>query len=189
MQGGQGQELWQNRVLALVLSCPGAKYGGFEMPSNREVQRIQDQLRRSHQGPAWHGPSLDEILQGVDAVAAIARPIPQAHSIWELVLHVAGWETAAVRGIEGRAAVLTEEENFPQVAESTAAAWHRALQTINSSHQRLQEAIGGLSDDDLRKTVRGSQTEYSIYGLLHGVIQHNLYHAGQMALLKKAVRL
>lgn len=155
------------------------------MAANSEVKRIQDQLRRSHQGPAWHGPSLDEILQGVDARRASARPLPNAHSIWELVLHVAGWEIAAVRGVEGRAALLSDEEDFPQVPETSQAAWKQALQTLNSSHQRLQEAIGRLSDEDLERAVKGLQTKYSLYGLLHGVIQHNLYHAGQMALLKK----
>ena len=128
-----------------------------------------------------------EILKGVDARTASARPLPQAHSIWELALHVAGWEIAAVRGIEGRAAVLSEEENFPPIPELSEADWQQALQTLHSSHQRLQEAIGRLSDDDLERPVKGLQTTYSFYGLLHGVIQHNLYHAGQMAMLKKAL--
>ncbi len=159
------------------------------MASNSEVKRIQDQLRRSHQGPAWHGPSLDEILEGVVARTAAARPLPHTHNIWGLVLHVAGWEIAAVRGLEGRPAVLSEKENFPQIPDSSPKAWQQALQTLQSSHHCLQEAIGRLDDEDLKEMVKGLQSQYSFYGLLHGVVQHNLYHAGQMAVLKKAARL
>ena len=159
------------------------------MPTNTEVKRIQDQLRRSHEGPAWHGPALDEILDGVDARMAAARPLSEAHNIWELVLHVAGWEIAALRGLEGRPAVLSDQENFPETPDLSEAAWQQARQTLQSSHHRLQEAIGRLSDDNLTEMVKGLQSKYSFYGLLHGVVQHNLYHAGQMAVMKKAVRL
>ena len=150
-----------------------------------EIRRIKSQLRRAFEGEAWHGPSVLELLKDVTAEQAAAHPIGGAHSIWELALHIATWERFVRRRIvEATALEPTDDENFPTVHDTSDAAWHAAVEEIRQNHAALLETVGGLDDEKLPEIVSGKP--YSVYFMLHGVIQHNLYHAGQIALLKKA---
>ena len=148
-----------------------------------EIQRIADQLRRAYEGEAWHGPSLRELLSSVTAEQAARRPLPQAHTIWELILHIAAWESIVRRRLGGEAVEATPEQDWPPVRDTSDAAWKKTLEELARSHLALRESVAALSDDQLRQKVAGQN--YSIYGMLHGLIQHDLYHAGQIALLKK----
>ena len=148
-----------------------------------EIDRIRDQMRRALEGQAWHGPSLIELLSGVDAARAAARPLAGAHSIWEITLHVAAWKDAARRRIEGEAAELLGEDDWPPVRDASEQGWQATLERLERTHQALDRAAAGLDDARLLGPVPGR--EYSIYFLLHGVLQHDLYHAGQIAILKK----
>ena len=150
-----------------------------------EIQRIADQLRRAYEGEAWHGPSLRELLSSVTAEQAARRPLPQAHTIWELILHIAAWESIVRRRLGGEAVEATPEQDWPPVRDTSDAAWKKTLEELARSHLALRESVAALSDDQLRQKVAGQN--YSIYGMLHGLIQHDLYHAGQIALLKKAL--
>lgn len=147
-------------------------------------EAIIDQLHRAYAGEAWHGPSLREILTGVAAPVAKAKPIPGAHSIWELVLHINAWMIAARRRLAGDPAELSAKEDWPAIASHTEDAWQQTLAALEREHTALREAIRQLSDDELRAKIPGA--DYSATFMLNGVIQHNLYHAGQIALLKKA---
>ncbi len=152
-----------------------------------ETHRINSQLKRAQEGQAWHGPSLRETLDGVTPEQAGARPIPNAHSIWELVNHIIAWERIALRRLEGESQIeIPEEINFPPVNDLSEDAWKSTLQSLEASHRSLRDGVKILDDARLQEIAPG--TNYSIYVLLHGVIQHNLYHAGQIALLKKAVQ-
>jgi uncharacterized damage-inducible protein DinB len=150
-----------------------------------EIERIADQHRRSYEGEAWHGPSLRELRDGVTAEQAARRVVANAHSIWELVLHIAVWESVVRRRLEGEALEPTGEEDWPPVRETTAAAWKKTLDDLERGHVSLRQAIASLGDARLEDTVPGKS--YSVYFMLHGLVQHNLYHAGQIAILKKAV--
>jgi len=150
-----------------------------------EVVRIVKQFQRGFEGQAWHGPALLELLNGVDARDAAARPIPSAHSIWEIVLHIAAWKGAGVRRLKGDRAELSDAEDWPSVAETTDEAWQNAKAGLTKIHQQLLEAIGRLDDPRLDEPiVEGLST---VYATLHGILQHDLYHAGQIAILKKAL--
>ena len=152
-----------------------------------EATRIADQLRRAFDGEAWHGDSLLEILEGVTAAQAAARPVASAHTIWELVLHIAAWDGAALRRLGGAAVELADAENFPPVPDVSDAAWHAAKAQLRNTHQDLIAAVVDLPDARLFEVVPGKQgTHYTFYYMLHGVAQHEAYHAGQIALLKKA---
>jgi uncharacterized damage-inducible protein DinB len=148
-----------------------------------ETARIADQLRRAFGGEAWHGDSLFEILAGVTAAQAAARPINNAHSIWELVLHVAAWDGAVRRRLGGAALTLSDEQNFPPVTDTSESAWRKALEDARRGHDELVTAVSALPDSCLGERVPGEN--HDIYQKLHGVVQHELYHAGQIALLKK----
>ncbi|HQR31387.1 MAG TPA: DinB family protein [Blastocatellia bacterium] len=153
-----------------------------------ETHRINSQLKRAYQGEAWHGPSVRELLNGVTAEQAAARPIPNAHSIWELVNHIIAWEQITRRRLEGDPVKNpTNEMNFPPVNDSSETAWQTTLQALATSNQALRDAIKKIDDAKLEEIV--PEAIYSNYAMLHGVIQHDLYHAGQIALLKKASNL
>ena len=150
-----------------------------------ETERILDQLKRAYKGGAWHGPSVQETLAGISAEMAAARPISSAHSIWEVVLHIAAWEAAVARRLEGDRAQLPSEEDWPPVIEMSEAAWSEAKQTLEQSHDSLVAAVSRLDETKLDQAILPEMS--SIYVTLHGVIQHDLYHGGQIAILKKAL--
>jgi uncharacterized damage-inducible protein DinB len=151
--------------------------------SQSEAERIADQLRRAFDGGAWHGPALLELLDDVDAATAAARPLPQVHTIWELVLHVAAWDRAGLRRLSGKVCQLKGKANFPLMPEPTEKAWRDAVEAAKRTHQALVQTVAGLTDKRLRDPVPGKK--YDFYYMLHGIAQHELYHAGQMAILKK----
>lgn len=148
-----------------------------------EARRIAEQHYSAHHGEAWHGPAVQEIIAGVDAGTASARPIPDGNTIWEIVHHITAWNDAARRRAGGEPVRLTDEEDWPAVSDPSDAAWHSSVAELGRAAEALRRTIEDLSDEALESTVVGQ--EYSVYSLLHGVIQHDLYHAGQIALLKK----
>jgi uncharacterized damage-inducible protein DinB len=152
--------------------------------SRVEAGKTAEQLRRAFEGDAWHGPALLELLEDVDATAAAAKPLPDVHSIWELLLHVAAWDGAALRRLGGKKTQLKGDKNFPRVPEPTETAWRKAVAEAKRIHDDLVRTVAGLPDKRLRDRVPGKN--YDFYFMLHGVAQHELYHAGQMAILKKA---
>jgi len=149
-----------------------------------ECTRIADQLRRAFDGSAWHGPALLQLLKNVNAATAAAKPLRNVHSIWELVLHIAAWDAAVLRRLGGAKARLSAAQNFPRVPRPTEAAWRDAIAQTNRAHGALVKAVAALPDSRLRDRVPGKS--YDFYHMLNGVAQHELYHAGQIAILKKA---
>jgi uncharacterized damage-inducible protein DinB len=152
-----------------------------------EVERILDQLKRAYEGNAWHGPAVREVLAGVSAAQAHARPLQNAHTIWELVQHIAVWEAVGVRRLSGDPAevVISSPEDWPPADDTSEAAWEEARTALDRGHQKLVEAISRVSESQLVQPILEGKS--SVYVTLHGIIQHDLYHAGQIALLKKAV--
>ena len=152
-----------------------------------EIARILDQLKRAYEGNAWHGPSVREVLAGVTASQAHARPLPNAHSIWELVQHIAVWEGAGRRRLEGdRAAIdISSPDDWPPADDTSEAAWEQAKAALDRGHEALREAIARTDESRLDEPILEGMS--TVYVTLHGVIQHDLYHAGQIAMLKKAL--
>jgi len=151
-----------------------------------ESARIADQLHRAFAGGAWHGPALRQLLRGVTAKQASARPLRGAHTIWELVLHITAWKRAVLRRMQGKAASLSPSENFPPMPRATPANWKETQAALRTAQNDLHRAMSALPESRLKKIVPGKR--YSVYFMLHGLVQHDLYHAGQIALLKKAKR-
>jgi uncharacterized damage-inducible protein DinB len=170
--------------------------GGAAMGNSNETARIADQLHRAlvggndeAEGDAWHGPAVETLLADVDASRAAARPVPGAHSIWELVQHMTVWlETVRRRLEENRAIEPAPEENWaPVPAPSGEEAWRRTLERHRRAGEDLRRLAASLQDSRLEQGVAGK--DYDAYVMLHGIVQHELYHAGQIALLKKALGL
>ena len=154
-----------------------------------ETFRLADQIRRAFEGNAWHGDSVLELLAGVNAAPAAARPIKNAHSIWEILLHIAAWDDDVVRRIGGTVVEVTDEQNFPTIKDTSEAAWTQAIESTKKAHNELIKAVAAFPDSRLTEQVPGkSQKYYNFYYLFTGIVQHELYHAGQIALLKKAAQ-
>lgn len=160
-----------------------------EQLSTTEVERIRDQCRRAFDGEAWHGPSVLQLLNGITAQQAASHPIPGAHSIWELTLHIAAWESACRRRLEGDRAQLTDAEDWQPINDMSEAAWESTKQSLIENHRELLNAIGKLDESRLNEPIiKDPNTPFSsVYVTLHGGVQHDLYHAGQIAMLKKAL--
>ena len=149
-----------------------------------EAVRIADQLRRAFDGSAWHGPALLELLKDVDAATAAAKPLADVHSIWELVLHIAAWDEAGLHRLSGEKWQPVGLLNFPRMTTVTEGAWRKAIAATKRTHETLVKTVARLPDSRLWERVPGKR--YDFYHLLHGIAQHELYHAGQIAILKKA---
>ena len=154
----------------------------------REVERIADQLRRAHEGGAWHGPAVDELLRGITAEQAAARHVEGAHSVWELVAHIEAWERAVLRRLGGDAAQIYQtEEDWSAPAEASEEGWAAARRKLKETYVALREAVLGLDDEGLDEPILPNMS--TVYVSLHGAVQHTLYHAGQIALVRKALGL
>jgi len=149
------------------------------------AKRLANHIERTVTGPMWHGPALAHVLDGVTADQAAAHPVPGAHSIWEIVLHVTAWVDIGRARVGGdRTGDPTSEEDWPPVAASGAADWQATVNRLAASHRELAAAVRGLSDEALDADVK--HLDYSVDVLLHGIIEHGTYHGGQIMLLRKA---
>lgn len=150
-----------------------------------EPQRIADQLRRAMEGPAWHGLPLDALLEDVTREQAAAHPIAGAHSIWEIALHLTAWHDTVTERLRGDPVVQPRVGDWPTVPETTDKMWRATREALSHSARRLGEAIAHATADQLDR--RPPPSESTTYETCHGAVQHDLYRAGQIAVLKKAL--
>ncbi len=149
----------------------------------RETERMAEELRLLFEGPSWLGLSIDSLLAGISGESASSRPIGNAHTIWELVLHVAAWiRIARLRLTASSPVEATESENWPVASGD----WRNAVAGLRTEAAALQEAIVVFPPDRLEEFALAGESQ-TFYVLLHGVIQHSAYHAGQIAVLKKVI--
>ena len=151
-----------------------------------EVDRLQDQLRRALEGEAWHGPSILELLAGVSAAQAASHPIAGAHSIWELVLHLRSDYDLVLRRLAGDGSKLVPAEGWPALPAPTEENWQQAVRELELRSAKLRKAVLDFPDERLDDQLV-PEVPYTAYTQFSGVTQHNLYHAGQIALLKRAL--
>jgi hypothetical protein len=143
-------------------------------------------VRQTVTGPMWHGPSLNEALEGLNYVAANSRSVGGAHSIWELALHIASWADIARTRLGERALPdPPRSRDWPPVPAPSPSAWRQAVEQIGSSYDALANHVEWLKSEDLARMVPGR--DYTVETMIRGVIEHGVYHAGQIAILKKAL--
>lgn len=149
-------------------------------------QRVADAIERSVSGPMWHGSALADLVDEVTAEQAARRAIPGAHTIWELVLHVTAWtEIARERLIGSANADPTPDEDWPPVPDQSPEAWRATLERLKTAHRELAADVAKLGDSDLIGRVPGK--DHTVLTMVHGIIEHDAYHGGQIAILKKAL--
>ena len=155
-----------------------------------EIDRIVDELQREHEGDPWHGSPLRHLLRGITCEIAAARPIRSVRSVWEIVLHITAWKNEVRRRLSGAPAGDPEDGDWPEVPSPTPEAWKGALERLEAAQQSLVAAVKALPESRLFEPTNDPRnrelgTGVSHYVLLHGIVQHDVYHAGQIALVKK----
>ena len=144
------------------------------------IERLIDQLNRAWGGDAWHGPPLRPLLDGISETESRERPLASAHTIAEITAHLTVWIDVVTRRLHGEVVVPSAEEDWPRCARFSA-----AIAELEAAHGRLLDTLARMSPESLDDPVPGER--YTAYVMLEGIIQHNLYHAGQIALLKKSL--
>ena len=149
-----------------------------------EIERIADQLERGFDGDAWHGDPLLKILEGVTAKQAAAAPVKNAHSIWEIVNHIRAWRSAVEARLNGQVRELAGAADWPPVGDTSDTAWRDTIRDLCQRHQSFMKAVRAFPESKLNENA--PNRDHSYYVMLQGMVQHDLYHAGQIAILKKA---
>ncbi len=150
-----------------------------------EIPRLLDLFHRTFEGDAWHGDPVTKILQNITAPQAARLVLPNIHTIWELVLHMAVWKDVARWRIKHNDRQPTPDENFPAVTDPSPAAWEQAKERLAQAHRALCNSVAKMSEEQLFEEFPAGGG-LSHYVRLHGVIQHDCYHSAQIAILKKA---
>jgi uncharacterized damage-inducible protein DinB len=152
-----------------------------------EISFAVEQLNRIHKGPAWHGPSLTEAVAGVSAENAARRLNAGAHSIGDLVHHIAGWDNVFGLRLKGEPTDEPSEGDFPASTSNSAEQWAELIARLDRAHGQLVEAVSSLNASNLEELVVGK--EYTKRFLIDGAILHHVYHTGQIVILKRALNI
>ena len=150
-----------------------------------EIGLLLHLIDTSFEKKAWHGPNLRGSIRGVTAAQAAWRPAPERHNIWEIVVHAAYWKYTVRRRLLGekRGSFSLKGSNwFERPTELSEAAWRADVALLEATHRTMRAAIAAFAPADLHKTP-GSKV--SNLALITGIAAHDVYHAGQIQLLKR----
>ncbi len=153
---------------------------------------IADQIERAFAGEPWHGPGTASLLAGVTAGHASQRVVESGHTIWEIVAHMTNWHDEVRERLDGKAPSLPRDGDWPEPAATSAEAWAEARRRLESSVRQLAEAVRQLDPDELRATVGHEHSQplgtgVTCLEMLLGVLQHDAYHSGQIAILARGL--
>ncbi|HTJ51028.1 MAG TPA: DinB family protein [Cyclobacteriaceae bacterium] len=147
-----------------------------------EIQSIISLLQKSYEHDPWHGPSIKDILEGITEEQSL-RHLPNTHSICELVAHMIVWREFVSLKLQGdKDFKMTDDLNFPIRND-----WNEVLKELEKSQKNLVALLKQFPETRLRETVPSVTNQYTFYTLLHGLIHHDIYHAGQISLIKKVL--
>ena len=147
---------------------------------------IGPQIGRAFTGPAWHGEAIAELLAGVTAAEAAARPFDDVHTIAELVGHIGAWAAVAERRLAGETGSPGESDVWPDVNTSTEKSWAAAVEDCLEEHRSLMRAAAVVDERLLHEPLPGR--DHDVETMLRGIVEHDAYHGGQIAMLKKVIR-
>jgi hypothetical protein len=154
-----------------------------------EIGNFLSLIDEAYNRAAWHGPNLRGSIRGLTAHEAAWRPKHGRHNIWEIVAHAAYWKYAVRRRLLGekRASFSLKGSNwFHRPADRSEKAWRADVAMLDTEHRRLSEAVSALQPEVLDRPSRGSRT--LVRRLIAGIALHDVYHAGQIQLIKKLLR-
>jgi len=157
---------------------------------SREVALLVEMLDNAFTGRGWHGTTLTGALRGVTVKQALWRPARGRHSVWDVVLHAAYWKYTVrcrLSGVRPPGGFPRSPSNWPTPpARPTAALWRRDIRLLKQMHAELRAVVRKVSPAQLNKRSPAGTWRYS--QLIHGVAGHDLYHTGQIQLLKRLMK-
>jgi uncharacterized damage-inducible protein DinB len=156
------------------------------MKPSDELHALRRAMEEAFERKAWHGPNLRGAIRGLSAADAAWRPADDRHSIWELVVHAAYWKYAVRRRLTGdkRGSFAARGSNwFSRPDVPSESGWRDDVALLMAEHRRLMEAAAALDPRRLHAPARGSGQ--TVATLLRGIAFHDVYHAGQIQLLKR----
>ncbi len=154
-----------------------------------EVSVLLEVIDAAYDRKSWHGPNLRSAVRRVSVEQALWRPAPGRHNIWELTVHAAYWKYAVRRRLLGekRGSFAIKGNNwFPPPAKPDRMQWRAAVDLLHEEHRLLRAAIEGIAPSALRRISAGAKT--TNLAIIHGAAAHDVYHAGQIQLIKKLMR-
>jgi hypothetical protein len=152
---------------------------------NPGVQILLRALDTGYDHKSWHGPILKGSLRGISPEEAAWRPAPKRHNVWELAIHAAYWKYSVLHRLRREVRFPLKGSNwFPRPeGEISEPAWKADLRILEQMHRDLRAAVAVLHDEDLETVPQGSKT--TVRELVLGAAYHDVYHAGQIQLLKR----
>lgn len=148
-----------------------------------EIKHLVQQLKRAFEGPAWYGPAIQEVLEHFEH-QDIGLRYNGSQSPLELLLHMVQWREYAIRLLEGDTRLATDAEmTYPKVAEAGEYAWTDARIKLDNSQEKLIKLLKAFPAEKLDKTI--PERDYTWSNMLHGLVNHDVYHLGQMHFLRK----
>ena len=148
-----------------------------------EIDRILAHYDQILNGDPWHGDPMWKVLNGIAAEEAAARALPEAHTIWEIVMHMIFWEGVVTARLTGERTGLVEELNFPAMPAITEENWQATLNQLRASNQTFRQTLSKLAPAKLHELTAAKKRTFQEEA--QGIIEHHLYHLGQIAILKK----
>lgn len=155
---------------------------------------LREQIRKGFSDDPWHGPATLDLLEDLTARQAAAHPVPEAHSVWEIVLHMISWQAEVRRRLAGNPPAMPQEGDWPEVGKVSEARWKQDRERLEASLTELLNTLDGLSEQDLDRIGGGLSdrdpalgTGVTLRAMVNGLVQHNAYHSGQIAILRKAL--
>lgn len=149
----------------------------------KETFRITKLLDDLYSGDPWIDVSVEATLKNISASQALKRISSKSNSIWEIVNHLINWRLAILQRVQGVIFSSPDNNFFKPVADTSEEAWLESLQQFDATQHQWKELLANFDDDDFNKTY--SISDQSYYELIHGIIQHDAYHLGQIVLLSK----
>ncbi|UCE95880.1 MAG: DinB family protein [Candidatus Bathyarchaeota archaeon] len=157
-----------------------------------EIELIVDMLMQTFDGRAWHGPSFMSVVNGVTKAQASGRPVEKGHTIWEIVSHCSYWMDAVTKALHSqRMPDIKTDEDWPKMGK-TEQDWIKTQEVARKACNELTHSLKNLDKDIFTQKVHGSyngepySTTYR--RMIHGISDHNTYHSGQIAILKKMMQ-
>jgi len=155
---------------------------------DKSVALLVRLLHQAYDRKAWHGTNLRGSLRGLSPAQAAWRPGPGRHSIQEIALHCAYWKYTVVRrltGVKRGSFPLAGSNFFPRPGVPTPKQWQSDLALLADTHRELMATVSALRDNDLSRPAPGGSGKVSVEAVVYGVACHDVYHAGQIQLIKR----
>ena len=156
---------------------------------DERVRLLLEVFDQAYTAPSWHGTPLKGAIRGISARQALWRPGRNRHCIWDLVLHTAYWKCMVRRRLlrDPDIAFPRDGANWPGLPDKPdESAWQRDRELLDEQHRLLHRVIAGLRPAQLGR--RGWRSKWPVKAEIYGIASHDLYHAGQIQILKRLMK-